>query len=111
MKILLDANISFRLKSKLSSYFLDIEQVDWIDIPQPATDTSIWHWAKSKNAIIITNDDDFYNFSNVYGFPPKVVLLRTGNQSTNSLAEVLIKHVDDINLLYNDDETGLLEIY
>ncbi|WP_113654454.1 DUF5615 family PIN-like protein [Pedobacter namyangjuensis] len=111
MKILLDANISFKLKNKLSSHFFDIEQVDWVDVAQPATDIAIWEWAKSKNAVIITNDDDFYNFSNVYGFPPKVVLLRTGNQSTNSLAEILIKHSADIHHLYNDDETGLLEIY
>lgn len=111
MKILLDANISFKLKSKLSSHFLDIEQVEWINVVQPATDIAIWEWAKSENAIIVTIDDDFYNFSNVYGFPPKVVLLRTGNQSTNNLAEILIKHSGDIHQLYNDDETGLLEIY
>jgi len=82
MKILLDANISFKLKSKLSNYLSDIEHVDWIDAEQPVTDSNIWVWAKTQNAIIITNDDDFYHFSNLYGFPPKVVLLRTGNQST-----------------------------
>ena len=76
MKILLDANISFKLKSKLSSHFLDIEQVEWINVVQPAIDIAIWEWAKSENAIIVTNDDDFYNFSNVYGFPPKVVFTK-----------------------------------
>lgn len=111
MKLLLDANISFKLKSKLSSHFFDVAHVERIDVAQPATDIAIWQWAKSKNAIIVTNDDDFYNFSNVYGFPPKVVLLRTGNQSTNSLAEVLIKHSNHIQQLYSDKETGLLEIY
>lgn len=111
MKILLDANISFKLKAKLSAHFRDIEQVDWIGVTQPATDYAIWEWAKSKNAVIITNDDDFYNFSNVYGFPPKVVLLRTGNQSTSNLSQILISHVNDIHDLFNDSETGLLEIF
>jgi len=31
-----------------------------------------------KNFIIVTNDDDFLNLTNMKGFPPKVVLLRTG---------------------------------
>ena len=111
MKILLDANISYKLKSQLSSHFTDIEHVEWINTKQPATDISIWELAKFQNAVIITNDDDFYHFSNLYGFPPKVVLLRTGNQSTASLAEILIKHNDDIQQLFNDKETGLLEIF
>lgn len=111
MKILLDANISFRLKSKLASHFENIEHVDWLDIKQPASDVDIWHWAKSKDFLIITNDDDFYHFSNVYGFPPKVVLLKTGNQSTNNIAQVLIKHINDIHQLCDDVETGLLEIF
>ena len=106
MKILLDANISFRLKSKLSSYCESIEHVDWLNIKHPASDVDIWHWAKSKNFIIITNDDDFYHFSNVYGFPPKVVLLKTGNQSTNNIAQVLIKHINDIHQLQYDVQTG-----
>ena len=111
MKVLLDANISFKLKSRLRDYFSDIEHVDWINIEQPATDSGIWKWAKSQNAIIITNDDDFYHFSNLYGFPPKVVLLRIGNQSTYHLADTLIKHIDDIYKLFSDDEAGLLEIF
>lgn len=111
MKILLDANISFKLKFKLSKYFTEVEHVERINIPQPATDNNIWQWAKSKNATIITNDDDFYHFSNLYGFPPKVILLRTGNQSTNHLGEILEKHIQDIINLSEDTETGLLEIF
>lgn len=111
MKILLDANISFKLKNKLSEFFAHIEHVDWIDTKQPATDIAIWDWAKLENAVIINNDDDFYHFSNLYGFPPKVVLLRTGNQSTNHLSEILAKHIQDIRNLFDDQETGLLEIY
>ena len=61
--------------------------------------------------MIITNDDDFYHFSNLYGFPPKVILLRTGNQSTNHLGEILEKHIQDIINLSEDTETGLLEIF
>ena len=46
-----------------------------------------------------------------YGFPPKVVLLRTGNQSTKFIAELLTQHVDDILSLLNSDELGVLELY
>jgi len=44
-------------------------------------------------------------------FLQRLFLLRTGNQSTNNLAEILMKHSDDIHQIYNDNETGLLEIY
>ena len=61
--------------------------------------------------VIITNDSDFYKLSVVKGFPPKVVILKTGNQSNQYLGEILIKHVQDINNLYETKEYGLLEIF
>jgi predicted nuclease of predicted toxin-antitoxin system len=111
MKLLLDANISWRLAIKLSAFFEDCRHVDNIGLPIPPADTTIWNYALVHDCIIVTNDDDFINLLNVKGFSPKVVLLKTGNQSTNYIAEVLIKHIPDIELLYRSEEYGLLEIY
>jgi predicted nuclease of predicted toxin-antitoxin system len=47
----------------------------------------------------------------VKGFPPKIVLLRTGDQSNDFLYDVLISHVSDIHLLNESTEAGVLEIY
>ena len=79
MKLLLDANISWRLILKLKLHFEDCFYVDHIGITVPAKDIEIWNFALSNNLIIVTNDNDFLNLAEVKGFPPKVVVLRTGN--------------------------------
>lgn len=111
MKLLPDANISWRLVSKLKSHFDDCLHVDYIRLTVPAKDTEIWNYALINNLIIVSNDSDFLNLSNDKGFPPKVVLLRTRNQSNNYLAELLIRHLKDINDLLNSQEYGFLEIF
>jgi predicted nuclease of predicted toxin-antitoxin system len=45
------------------------------------------------------------------GFPPKIILLRTGNQSTKYIAGILSKHKTEIVEFVNNDEFGVLEIY
>jgi predicted nuclease of predicted toxin-antitoxin system len=110
MIVLLDANISWRLVSQLKSVFTDVRHVEKIELNQPAKDSEIWEYAKINDAIIITSDSDFYKLSVLHGFPPKVVILKTGNQSNNYLLEVLIKHASDIHNLYSSSEYGLLEI-
>ncbi len=48
---------------------------------------------------------------NLKGFPPKVVLLKTGNQSNNFIEMLLMKHKSAIEALHTSSEYGLLEIY
>jgi predicted nuclease of predicted toxin-antitoxin system len=111
MKLLLDANISLRLANRLKAYLDDCFHVDYIGLEIPATDTAIWNFALAENLIIITNDEDFLNFSNIKSFPPKIVLLRTGNQSNSYVEELLIKHKKDIEQLYYSDDYGVLELF
>lgn len=110
MKLLLDANLSFRLVRKLEAVFSDCLHVERTGLPIPAGDFEIWSWAKAHDYLIVTNDDDFHRLASRHGFPPKVVLLRTGNQSTRAIAEILIRHKTDIEQLYSSDEYGLLEL-
>ena len=111
MKLLLDANISWRLADKLQLHFETCLHVDNIDLTIPPKDKEIWEYALKNSFIIITNDDDFVNLVNINGFPPKVVLLRTGNQSNVYIGELLIRHKKDIEALHNSGEYGLLEIF
>lgn len=111
MKLLLDANISWRLVNRLESYCEACLHVDFTSLDKPATDLSIWEYAMSNGYIIVTNDDDFLNLLNIKGFPPKVVLLRTGNQSTKYLETILVQHLTDIEDLAVSTEFGLLEIF
>lgn len=111
LRLLLDANISWRLINELQPLVNTIKHVDSIGITIPAKDNEIWQFAKENNFIIISNDNDFLDLLNWKGFPPKVVLLKTGNQSNTYLLQVIIKHIPDIIELSESDEIGLLEIY
>ena len=60
--------------------------------------------------MIVTNDEDFYHFLLQKGFPPRIILLRMGNQSTKQITETLTKHQQNILDLYESKDYGLLEI-
>ena len=59
MKILLDANLSWRLIKKLSPYFDEVFHSINLPYNQPIKDLVIWDFAKKENFNIITQDDDF----------------------------------------------------
>jgi predicted nuclease of predicted toxin-antitoxin system len=76
----------------------------------PAKDTEIWEYAKRYNLIIVTNDEDFLNLSSIYGFPPKVILLRTGNQCRKHIESLLIEIKPRILTFVESSEYGVLEV-
>jgi predicted nuclease of predicted toxin-antitoxin system len=110
MKLLLDANLSWRMVAVLEQHFEDCFHVDAIGLAVPAKDSAIWDYALKNNLIIVTNDEDFIDFMNVKGFPPKVVLLKTGNQSRLYITNLLIQRKEEILALSSSSEFGLLEI-
>ncbi len=110
MKLLLDANLSWRMISILKHGFDDCFHVDNIGLAVPPSDRQIWDYAKENKLIIVTNDEDFVDLLNLKGFPPKVILLKTGNQSKLFIANLLIKRKPEIEALHNSTEIGLLEI-
>lgn len=111
MKLLLDANVSWRLTRRLHDFCEKIQHVDQTELQQPAKDEEIWGYAKRNGYIILTNDEDFLNLVLKRGFPPKIVLLRTGNQSTREVADLLEKHKNQISKLETTDHLGILEIF
>ncbi|MDR0320459.1 MAG: DUF5615 family PIN-like protein [Treponema sp.] len=109
MKILLDANISWKLVNKLKPIFGECAHVDLIGIEVPADDIDIWNYALNNGYIIITKDNDFVDLLEINGFPPKVVLLKTGNNNSQALMELLINvkpMIDDL----EENNYGLIEI-
>ena len=111
MKLLLDANISWRLGSTLREYFSECVHVD--DIPElafSAKDYKIWQYAKDNGYAIITHDNDFNELAALKGFPPKIILLRTGNCSRKFMIGILIQSQQSIKDFLESDQYGLLEI-
>lgn len=111
MKLLIDANISYRLKKYLQSYFTEVVHIDFCELSVPAKDKDIWNFARDNEFSILTNDEDFIEYVNVYGYPPKVILLKTGNQSNNFILDVLIQKIIVIHEFIYSKDLGVLEIY
>jgi len=95
MKLLFDQNISFRIIPKLSDYYPVCKQVRELGLTN-AEDIDIWDYARKNDFIIVTFDADFYDIGLVNGCPPKIVWLRTGNLTTNQIADLLIKKRNEI---------------
>ena len=110
MKLLLDANISCKLIKALTPAFDECAHVDLIGLKVPADDKDIWNYALNNGYVIITKDNDFLDLLELKGFPPKVVLLKTGNNGSKALADLLLNAKSEIEDLENNGY-GLLEIY
>src|SRR5262249_36838888 len=110
MRLLLDANLSWRMVEILKQHFDDCFHVDFIGLTVPAKDAEIWYYALRNGLIIVYNDEDFVDFINVKGFTPKVVLLKTCKQSRIYIANLLIQRRIEIHALLNTPDVGLLEI-
>ncbi|MCA9371374.1 DUF5615 family PIN-like protein [Candidatus Woesebacteria bacterium] len=110
MKLLLDQNISRKLVKELEEVFSGSNHVYLLDLHR-ASDEEIWRYARDNNFIIITQDSDFNERSLVYGYPPKVIWLRTGNVSTQNIKQLLKRHSNNILSFNNNKALGCLEIY
>lgn len=111
MKLLLDANLSYRLVKKLQHNFPACLHVTKTGLPVPAKDIDIWMWAKNNAyTLVVSNDEDFLHLLEQHGPPPKLVLLRIGNQSTQTIANILLKSAKDIEHLYTANDIDVLEI-
>jgi len=109
MKLLLDANLSWRLIPSLSEQFGECTHVNKTDLPKPASDVEIWNFAAEKSYTIITQDSDFLNFLETKGFPPKIILIRIGNMDRKTAEQIIIQAKISIFDLENSNY-GLLEI-
>lgn len=91
MKLLFDQNISFRVVKKINPLFPDSKQVNDLNLSN-SSDKSIWEKAKQDNYCVVTFDADFSEFANIYGCPPKIIWLRTGNITTNVIVKLIENH-------------------
>ncbi|EJL65428.1 DUF5615 family PIN-like protein [Flavobacterium sp. CF136] len=72
MKLLLDANISWRIIKLVENDFSGCFHSKDIEINQPAKDIEIWEFAKQNQLTILTHDDDFEKLLLLKGAPRKL---------------------------------------
>ena len=106
-KLLLDENISHRLLAKLADIYPDSVHSHLV-IGSEAKDMTIWNYAKSHDFMILSKDEDFYNMSKLYGHPPKLIWLKSGNTSISYIETLLRRYYDAIITTYNDTEKSLI---
>jgi len=93
----------------LKSTYGECAHVDFIGLNVPVNDIEIWNYALENEYIIVTKDSDFLDLLEIKGFPPKIVLLKTGNNSSRALLE-LLKKISPLVEDLEKSEYGLLEV-
>ena len=111
MKVLIDQNISHRLKARIASAFPDtvhVKDVGLTDLP----DTAIFEFAHREGFdVVLTLDEDFHNLVMERGTPPKIIWLRTGNCGVAAQAEALLNNFTIIQKFVENSGHEVMEIY
>ena len=109
MKLLFDQNISHRILNHIQDILPEAKQVRDLGL-ENNSDKQIWEYAKKSDFILVTFDGDFYDFSLVWGHPPKIIWSRTYNQTTKNVEKILRKYIDKMQDFQNDNDLACLEI-
>ncbi len=75
------------------------------------TDENVWEYAKSNGYTIVTQDSDFYDRSLMYGHPPKIIWITTGNVATSRMKTILTTNSKIIGEFDQNPELACLELY
>ncbi|WP_366185723.1 DUF5615 family PIN-like protein [Flavobacterium ovatum] len=111
MKLLLDENLSWRMIKQLKPFFTEVVHASELKISQPATDISIWSYAKKHGFTIISKDDDFEKIVLLRKAPPKLIYLKTFNLSTKGLLDLIIENKEKLFEFIKTDENDIFELY
>ena len=95
---------------KLEPVYPGTTQVRFVDLDQ-ADDLAVWQFTRENNFTIVTRDSDFHEFSLIYGSPPKVIWLKSGNTSRQDMLCLMLNNQEKIIDFFQDEESGCLEIY
>lgn len=111
MKLLLfDQNISPRLVDRLADIYPGSAHVSTLGMGN-AMDIEIWQYAHDNGYMIVTKDADFSEMGVVKGFPPKIIWIRRGNCSTHVIENILRESFSSIQMLSEDEDTGILVLF
>jgi predicted nuclease of predicted toxin-antitoxin system len=107
VKLLFDQNLSPFLASRLADVFPESAHVQDSGLDR-ADDAAVWEYARANGFIIVSKDSDFHERSVYLGAPPKVVWIRRGNCSTETIEQLMRGHAGDVTNLSTDDAARFL---
>jgi predicted nuclease of predicted toxin-antitoxin system len=108
-KLLFDQNLSYRIIQQIEHIFPNSTHVKLIHL-ETADDLEIWQYAKDHDFHIVTQDTDFHDINTLYGYPPKIIRIHTGNTTTHTIIELLQKKSELIHDFLDNENIGFLEL-
>ena len=109
MKLLFDQNISFRVILAVQDLFPGAVHVKSLGLDASA-DLLVWNYAQKNRCIIVSKDSDFYQRSLLAKDSPKVIWIRRGNCSTDSIVELIRGSEKSIASFVSDTEATVMVV-
>lgn len=110
MKLLLDANLSYRMLAELEPAFPGSAHVAGLGL-ETADDRELWDYAREHGFVLVSKDSDFDEFATLYGAPPKVIWLKCGNRPRGYIASLLLDHRGEILAFGTDRHATVAELF
>ncbi|MCM4154760.1 DUF5615 family PIN-like protein [Gramella sp. AN32] len=107
--ILIDQNLSHKLGKLFMNKKVVARHVYAEDL-HGADDVEIWQYAKNLGYTILTKDTDFEVLQSIWGFPPKIIILKCGNASTRIIMDLLDASWLQIIDFLSKDTLGIIEV-
>ena len=109
MKLLFDQNLSHRLVTALADLYPGSDHVRNLGL-ESADDARVWNLAAAEGFVLVTKDEDFYARSMLFGAPPLVLWVRSGNCATDLVETLLRRNSVDIFAFGAQTEVGFLAL-
>jgi len=109
VKLLLDENLSRRIVPFIQGLYPNSTQVALVELEQ-SDDKTIRQYAIDNDFVIVTKDADYYDMTVLYGQPPKIIWLKTGNQSKAATIKILQDNQQAIEKALMMDNKACIEI-
>ncbi len=109
MRLLFDEQLSVALAALLDDVFPGSLHVRLL-VGAGASDERVWTLAIEHGCLLVSKDEDFHRLSVLRGAPPKVVWLRLGNCTTETVADLLRRHQSDLRIFTEQSEATFLAL-
>ena len=109
MRLLFDQNLSHRLAAHLAAEFPGSAHVRDAALAT-APDSDVWAYAATNGFMLVSKDVDFQQRALLYGHPPKVIWVRSGNGPTAAVATLLRSRIAEIAAFEADPMASFLAL-
>ena len=103
MKLLFDENLSPDLPHLLRDLYPGSEHVYNLNFTGKR-DLVVWGHAADYDFVVTSKDKDFLTLSERFGFPPKLILVKSGNAHTSRVESDLRSNYEELQGFYFSDE-------